>query len=269
MTASTLVSRESLYQELWSSPTVAVDKKYGISDSALAKICKKMDIPKPGRSYWARCKTGKQVVAIPLPAASDNTILDWEITPTPVKDPLPVSESEIPKVIVSSILKATHPIVSKTKDILLQGKWDGLTKCRPWLGALDIRISKSELPRALRILDAVLKTLEQRGHSIQIGGETEHYKTMAIINGETISFRLYEKEKFAGRDQRNNQIFIPIGNFQLENTQFLNRSPFPSIRINRKRKKVEDDLGLWILGLEATAQNIKQHQKLVIAWREV
>jgi hypothetical protein len=39
-------NRQRLYEEVWSEPTMAVAKKYGLSDFALGKICKKLNIPR-------------------------------------------------------------------------------------------------------------------------------------------------------------------------------------------------------------------------------
>jgi hypothetical protein len=54
-------NRETLYQEVWSSPTRDVAKKYGVSDVALGKTCKKLLIPLPGRGYWNKVSAGKRV----------------------------------------------------------------------------------------------------------------------------------------------------------------------------------------------------------------
>jgi len=53
--------RETLYEEVWSKPAQQVAKKYGISDVALGKNCRKLRIPLPGRGYWNKKKAGKPV----------------------------------------------------------------------------------------------------------------------------------------------------------------------------------------------------------------
>ena len=53
--------RERLYKEIWSEPTQTVARKYRISDVALAKVCKQLQIPKPPRGYWAKKVAGKPV----------------------------------------------------------------------------------------------------------------------------------------------------------------------------------------------------------------
>lgn len=51
--------REKIYEEIWSEPIQRVAKRYDISDVGLAKVCKKLKIPRPGRGYWAIKAAGK------------------------------------------------------------------------------------------------------------------------------------------------------------------------------------------------------------------
>ena len=63
--------REELYEKAWSQPLHQLAKEYGISDVGLAKVCRKLAVPVPGRGYWAKKSAGKPVrkrpdlVAIP------------------------------------------------------------------------------------------------------------------------------------------------------------------------------------------------------------
>jgi hypothetical protein len=43
--------RERLYREVWAEPTQKVAERYGISDVALAKVCRQLQVPKPSRGY--------------------------------------------------------------------------------------------------------------------------------------------------------------------------------------------------------------------------
>ena len=45
----TRLNREELYKLVWAEPMRDVAKRFGISDVALAKKCRKMKIPVPGR----------------------------------------------------------------------------------------------------------------------------------------------------------------------------------------------------------------------------
>ncbi len=64
------VTREELYEEVWSKPMTKACKKYGISDVGLRKICKKHNIPTPLQGYWAKLLHGKPVRKIELPKST-------------------------------------------------------------------------------------------------------------------------------------------------------------------------------------------------------
>jgi len=53
-------TKEQLLKEIWEIPTTKVAKKYGVSDKAVEKWCKKYDIQKPPRGYWAKLKKSEE-----------------------------------------------------------------------------------------------------------------------------------------------------------------------------------------------------------------
>ncbi len=59
--------REKLYEEVWNAPVIQVAKLYGISNVAIKKICKSMNVPTPPNGYWAKLRHGKEVHKVPLP----------------------------------------------------------------------------------------------------------------------------------------------------------------------------------------------------------
>jgi hypothetical protein len=64
-------NRRRLYEEVWTEPTRDVAKRYGVSDVAITKACRLLDIPKPPRGYWAKKAAGLTVPAKPsLPQRS-------------------------------------------------------------------------------------------------------------------------------------------------------------------------------------------------------
>ena len=64
------LTREELYELVWANPMQHVAPQLGISDVGLAKICRKANIPLPGRGYWAKKRVGQAVEQQPLPALS-------------------------------------------------------------------------------------------------------------------------------------------------------------------------------------------------------
>src|SRR6185312_3983874 len=53
------LTRQELYELAWSKPMVELARDFGISDVALAKRCRTLRIPVPGRGYWARVDAGQ------------------------------------------------------------------------------------------------------------------------------------------------------------------------------------------------------------------
>jgi hypothetical protein len=61
--------REDLYRLVWTSPVRETAARLGISDVALAKLCRRATIPIPGRGYWQRTEAGQPVAPTPLEGA--------------------------------------------------------------------------------------------------------------------------------------------------------------------------------------------------------
>ena len=53
------LTREELFMLVWERPSQEVARELGISDVALGKRCKKLQVPKPPPGYWAKVKAGK------------------------------------------------------------------------------------------------------------------------------------------------------------------------------------------------------------------
>lgn len=53
-------SPEELEVLLWEIPTTEIAKKYGVSDSAVGKWCKKYNLEKPSRGYWRKLQAAKK-----------------------------------------------------------------------------------------------------------------------------------------------------------------------------------------------------------------
>jgi hypothetical protein len=56
---STKPSREELFTLVWERPATEVAKELGISDVALGKLCRRLQVPKPPRGYWAKVQAGQ------------------------------------------------------------------------------------------------------------------------------------------------------------------------------------------------------------------
>lgn len=59
--------RDALYELVWTAPVSEIARRLGVSDVALAKLCRNAAIPTPYRGYWARIDVGQVAPRKPLP----------------------------------------------------------------------------------------------------------------------------------------------------------------------------------------------------------
>ncbi len=67
--------RETLYQEVWSMPVTEVAKRYKVSDVAIHKVCKSLDIPMPPAGVLGKIAGRKTCQETPLPPGKEQTKL--------------------------------------------------------------------------------------------------------------------------------------------------------------------------------------------------
>jgi len=174
------VKRKELYQRVWSEPVTKLAKEFGLSDVGFAKLCKRNEIPRPPRGYWAKKASGYKSAKPPLPRVTE----DWEIKITPhkivIQDPslraeaekeLAMAAQETP-IAVSDSLRGAHTLVARSLHTLEFAEKDqyGLLQV-PAGGCLDVLVSKNSLRRALLIMDALIKAFEARGYKVMVAGK--------------------------------------------------------------------------------------------------
>ena len=71
-------TRRELFDQVWAEPVMHVAKRIGISDVALAKVCRGMGIPLPGRGHWARKAAGNAPSKPTLGPAKSGAPLTYE-----------------------------------------------------------------------------------------------------------------------------------------------------------------------------------------------
>lgn len=169
------LTRKELYEKVWSLPMRTLAKEFGLSDVGLKKTCKRHDIPTPGVGYWAKVEHGKPVQQEKLPPTKrgqsdtvlikpDTLLHPWQVESEP--NPDWVQRESLPEnqVTADSSGKLVHPLVRDTAQQLNGLKGGG------WLtsphGYLNLRVSREQLPRALAILDALLRACEARGWQV-------------------------------------------------------------------------------------------------------
>lgn len=68
---ATTLTRQELYDRVWTRPLGAVARELSLSSNGLSKICDRLHIPYPGRGYWAKASAGRAPERPPLPPGPD------------------------------------------------------------------------------------------------------------------------------------------------------------------------------------------------------
>jgi hypothetical protein len=118
------ISREDLYEKVWTSPLRKLAPQFGLSDVGLAKLCKRHSIPLPGLGYWTRVQFGKQPKRQPLPQLEKTARNQLEIViqPTPansiLKDVNGTVKLEPVQIQLSDTEPISHPLAIRTQKLL-------------------------------------------------------------------------------------------------------------------------------------------------------
>jgi len=203
------ITREELYELVWSGPLTHAAKRYGVTDVAIAKWCRKLNVPKPGRGYWQRVKTGRVAkktalpnprkghpTSVPRPRLQSTPAMELRETPQP-----PPGRERFPgTLVVPTELENPHRLVHKTRGALRRARKDEYGIRHPkGDGVLVVRVTEEQVERALRIADALIRALEDAGYQVatvsvvdEHGRQTEH-RSSVTIDGEDVTFYLMEK----------------------------------------------------------------------------
>ena len=200
MAESITLSRDELFLRVWSKPVRALAQEYGISDVALAKICKKMDVPVPGLGYWARVAHGQRPRKAKLPKAKPTTRTEYTVQPRlDVAKVPPRVARPVPDVPLASEYHAreAHGAI-KLLAVALEArrvdKDDGQRRLHGDSGA-TIRLSPAIQPRALLLLDGLAKALAVRGHEVRFTEPPERHRpcTLSVhLSGVEVHLHLVE-----------------------------------------------------------------------------
>lgn len=155
------VDRETLYELVWTIPMKKLAGRFGVSDVALRKVCKRLQVPVPSVGYWAKVYAGHAQDRKPLSKARSESpgthYFDRRAAEGLRAAGGKASVGPVEQITVSELLTRPHPLVTNTREALkrLKPDTDGILVCRG-TGSLDLRVSPAQLNRALRILDAVV-----------------------------------------------------------------------------------------------------------------
>ena len=270
------LSRSELYELVWSEPMSTLAPKYGLSDVGMAKICRRLRVPRPWRGYWARKDAGQTVKPTPLPklpASSPAEFLEVTIHRGVVsaadKAEGPVAEQArfeaLPenRISVAEILSDPHPLVALTVKALRGAKSNKGVLVPKAKKCLAIRVSIGSADRAACIFDSLLKALDVRGFTTSLRERNEKTETVVRVDEEDIEILL--EETVSRREGKHPQYnwavyeWVPTGKLVLRIENYW------SDRVRKswgdgEKQRVEECLNAFIVSLIAVAEKTKIHR---------
>lgn len=70
------MTRQELYERVWSTPMSKLAPEFGVSDVALAKLCRRHAVPTPPRGYWMQLQAGRKPKRARLPARAGEQAIE-------------------------------------------------------------------------------------------------------------------------------------------------------------------------------------------------
>lgn len=178
------LSREELYEHVWSKPVSRLEQELSLSNWDIKQLCKKMEVPLPPVGHWSRVQFGKPVERLALPplsAEAEQALMKAETSPEPdLRESRQVHEAPIlfpgekelsfavPYRLINPdklIIAAEHTLRSR---IIKPNPEFGTVHTE--LEQLNIRVSPGNINRALRIMDTLVKCWRRRGYEIRFEG---------------------------------------------------------------------------------------------------
>lgn len=216
------VSRETLYDQMWSMPLAQVAEKYGLSDAGLIRLCRTYSIPRPPAGHGEAVTIGETGERPPLPPLKDSRmqVLDLrKLLATEdglardFRDPelarlAQRERDDMTPIEVPAALRSPHHLVATTlealetarrscrynqNDEIVSPAYDRRDQC------LDVAVGIENVKRAMRIMEAVVRACEERGYAFVRPTTQRPGGLRLAVLGEVFELRLREPSRRTGR----------------------------------------------------------------------
>ena len=164
-----MISRDELYQLVWSKPMTKVAEQFHVSSTYMARVCALLNVPRPERGHWAKLAVGKAPSPEPLPEARPGDLLSWsndgalQAPPKPRDPPKRRSNAvvRVPRTDVHSLLRGAKEHFENGRPV------DDGAYLKPYKKLLvDVTASRACLDKALGFANALFNALESVGHRV-------------------------------------------------------------------------------------------------------
>ncbi len=185
-----MVSREELYELVWSIPMIKVAEKFLVSGSYMARVCSVLNVPRPERGYWTKLEVGKAPDRPALPEALPGDQLFWSQESDPpaprIRAVTATSAPAQPR--AHRAVTGIHGLIHGAKHHYERGyKVEEGQLLRPYKRQLvDVTASATGLDKAFAFANALFNALESNGHRVRFAPSNELFHRPHIDEHEKV-----------------------------------------------------------------------------------
>lgn len=180
-----MITREELYELVWSKPMTKVAEQFDVSGSYMARVCSVLRIPRPEQGYWAKLAVGKASARRPLPDAQPGDQMFWSkeggLNECGAPKPVALPESVRPRRRTSNII-GTRGLIRGAKTHFESGRTVEAEKyLKPYKRLLvDVTAAKTGLDKALTFANDLFNALESAGHHVVLAPNGGQWRRGAV-----------------------------------------------------------------------------------------
>jgi hypothetical protein len=169
------VPREKLHKEVWAEPMTTVAKRYDVSSNYLARICERLNIPRPGRGHWQQRAVGAEVETQPLPEAQPGDEIEWARDGS-APAIAPMSSEARPR--RGNARPETHPLLVGARVLFEQVRAgrEVLYVVPRKNKLVDVFVTPATLDWALKVANDLFLFLEDRGYQVVLAPPGRGYQ---------------------------------------------------------------------------------------------
>jgi len=214
------LTRYELHEYIWTGPMTNISRRFSVSIDRIKKVCTKYNIPIPPSGHWQRIKLGKEPEIQELPvdeSLKEDTIINLVSIDMLRRNRQNIIKEDIEET-CKDLLKVTGRLLNPDKLILEAKRILDNKELRSFGKSRDlvftgykqvhISVTKKNIGRALRLMDAFIKLVKVRGHKI----DYIYSEIKIIISKEDYEFGIREKQnRIESNESYSDYDYVPTG----------------------------------------------------------